>query len=121
MYPQPYKHRFNLSYFGLHAGADWYHFATADKRISVAGGAVREEIKLGEGKWAILGLHPKSKERNLSKDPQALQSKCITHIPLLTIITFQREALGSKPQPLTQKQTSLKSFRGKYINQGILW
>jgi hypothetical protein len=37
---------------------------------------VREEIKLGgEGKSAILGLHPKSKTQSHGKNPEALQSK----------------------------------------------
>lgn len=50
------------------------------RHISVALWARGEEIKLGsEGKWAILGLYPKSKNRNHSEDPQALQFKSITH------------------------------------------
>lgn len=74
-----------------------------------------------------MGLHPKSKNRNHYKDPEALQPKCITHAPhpsrpLAQSSLSKEKAVGTKLQcshggrrvsRALGGNTSIKPFFGK--------
>lgn len=69
-------------------------------------------------------LHPKKKNRNHDKDPQAVQPKCITHISILTVTAVQRgnpklkvsasHVEADKFQELWGRNISIKPFFGRY-------